>query len=229
MGDHEHGQPQRLLQRLDQRVEIAGGDRIEARGRLVEEHDLGIERERARQRHALGHAAGQLGGKLVAVVRRQPDHLELGDGDLVHQPLRQVEILAHRKLDVLPHGERGEQRALLEQDAPAPRAMAPRRRVALIEIDAHHLDRAALPLGHQADDGAHQHRLAAARSADETEDLAAPDVEIEMVEHDVAAEADHEVAHADRVMFGVSASLTFRSRRRRWRTRRRARSPGRST
>jgi len=106
VGDHEHGQSQRLLQRLDQGVEIAGGDRIEPRGRLVEKHDRGIERERARQRHALGHAAGQFGGKLVAVLRPQSDHFELGRRDLVHQRIRQFEVLSQRKLDVLPHRQR---------------------------------------------------------------------------------------------------------------------------
>ena len=69
---------------------------------------------------ALGHAAGQLRGKLVAVGGRQPHHLELGERHLSHQRLRQVEILAHRELHVLQRRQRGEQRALLEQDAPAP-------------------------------------------------------------------------------------------------------------
>jgi hypothetical protein len=106
MGDHEDRQAQRLLQCLDQGVEIAGGDRIQPRGRLVEKHDCRIERERTRQRHALGHAAGQFGGKLVAVLRLEPDHFELGGRDLVHQGVRELEILAQRKLDVLPHRQR---------------------------------------------------------------------------------------------------------------------------
>ena len=83
--DHEDGEAKRPLQRSDQRVEFAGRDRIEARGGLVQEQQRGIERERAGQRYALGHAAGQFGGELVAVVRGQPDHFELGVGDLVQQ------------------------------------------------------------------------------------------------------------------------------------------------
>src|SRR6185503_19496350 len=39
MGDHEHREPQRLLQCLDQGVEIAGGNRIQPRSRLVEKDD----------------------------------------------------------------------------------------------------------------------------------------------------------------------------------------------
>ena len=48
---------QQLGPRADEFVEIAGRDRVEPGGRLVEEHDLGIERQSAGERHALGHAA----------------------------------------------------------------------------------------------------------------------------------------------------------------------------
>ena len=74
--DHEDGQAQGLLQRADEIVEIAGRNGIESRGRFVEKDDLRVERERPRQRNALGHAAGQLGGQLVggflAAGRRAP-------------------------------------------------------------------------------------------------------------------------------------------------------------
>ena len=79
----------------------------------------------------------------------------------------------------------------------------------------------------QTDDCAHEHRFAGARAADEAEDLAAIDVEIDMVEHDVVAEADHQVAHLDDDLLAVAARVrhrfTSRSRRRRWRKSRRAR------
>ena len=45
----------------DQAIDAARADRIEAGRRLVEQHDLGIERERARDRGALAHAVGELG------------------------------------------------------------------------------------------------------------------------------------------------------------------------
>ena len=104
----------------DQLVEVAGADRIEARGRLIEEDQFRIERQRARQRHALDHAAGEFRRKTVGNLGPQPHHAEFGHRNLVEQPLRDVEIFAHRELDVLSHGQRGKQRALLEQDAPAP-------------------------------------------------------------------------------------------------------------
>jgi len=106
MGDHEHRQPQSFLKCLDQGVEIARRNRIQTRRRLVEKHDRGIERECTGQRHAFRHPARQFGRKFVAVLRQQPDHFELGGGNLVHQRVGQHQIFAQGKLDVLPHGER---------------------------------------------------------------------------------------------------------------------------
>jgi len=106
VGDHEHRQPQSFLQCLDQRIEIARRNRVQARGWLVEKHNRRIERECAGQGHALGHASRQFGRKLLAVLWLQPDHFELGSGDLVHQCIRQHQIFAQGKLDILPHGER---------------------------------------------------------------------------------------------------------------------------
>src|SRR5581483_717097 len=63
-------------------------------------------------------------------------------------------------------------------------------------IDAKHLD-AAGHLRHQPDDGPRQNRLAGAGGANEAEYLAAPDVEIEPVEHAGIAELHSDVAHPD--------------------------------
>jgi hypothetical protein len=50
-----------LLQVADHElVEGGGADRVEARGRLVEEQQPRVERQRPRQRGALDHAAGEL-------------------------------------------------------------------------------------------------------------------------------------------------------------------------
>src|SRR3954451_8623878 len=61
MGYHEHRKAQSSLKCGDQVIEFAGPDRVEARGRLVEEQDLGVERQGAGERRALDHAAGKLG------------------------------------------------------------------------------------------------------------------------------------------------------------------------
>src|SRR5690606_11276791 len=49
----------------------------------------------------------------------------------------------------------------------------------------------------QADDRAHQHRLAAARAADHPEDLALAHVDVEAVVHHLGTEAVDQAAHAD--------------------------------
>src|SRR3954470_21543444 len=43
VGYHKNGKPQSALKCGDELVEVAGADRIEAGGRLVEEQDLGVE------------------------------------------------------------------------------------------------------------------------------------------------------------------------------------------
>src|SRR2546429_834650 len=196
VGYHENRQAQSTLQGAHQFVEVPGADRIEPRGRLVEEHQFGIERERARQRHAFDHAAGEFGWIAIGDLGPQAYHAELGHHDLVEQPLRDLEIFAHRKLDVLPHGERGEQRALLKQDAPAALDTAALGGTRRIEIDAEHLD-VSTELGHETDDGARQHRFSGARRADEPKDFAALDVEVEPVEHPCLAELHGDVANPD--------------------------------
>src|SRR5207249_2812793 len=123
-------------------------------------------------------------------------HDEFRHHDLVEQALRDIEIFPHRELDVLPHGERGEQRALLEENAPAPLDAAPLCGVRRIEIDAEHFD-AAGDFWHQPDDGARQHRLARARGTDEAQNLAAFHIEVEAIEDARLAELHGNVADPD--------------------------------
>jgi hypothetical protein len=84
---HKDREAKRLLQGRNQRVEIAGRYRVKAGGRFVEEYDLGIESESARQRGAFCHSAGQLGGKLVPVIGGEPDHFKLRRCEFVEQSL----------------------------------------------------------------------------------------------------------------------------------------------
>ena len=64
-------------------------------------------------------------------------------------------------------------------------------------IFAKYPDRARPPR-QQPDDRAQQDRLAAARCADQADDLAPVDVQRKVIEHGLRPEADHEVADADR-------------------------------
>ena len=105
-------------------------------------------------------------------------------------------MLAHRRLDVLPDGQAGKQRPLLEEDAPALADQQPLLRAELVHVVAEDFDRAR-PLLDEAQYGAGQNRLACARGADEAEHFAPIKIEIEPVHDEVVAESHLEAAHPD--------------------------------
>ncbi len=194
VGNHHYRQRKSPLQLQHEAVEGRRRDRVEAGSRLVEEQDGGIEGEGPRQRRALGHAAGELGRVLGRrVLRAEPDHPDAQQREVLQHGLGHREVLADRQLDVLGDRQRGEQRAALEHDAVAP---LDREQLAIrLPRDLHALDadRARHRLL-QAEHRAQQHRLAAARAADDAEHLARLDVEVEAVMHDLAAEAVDDAA-----------------------------------
>src|SRR5215475_3423246 len=64
---------------------------------------------------------------------------------------------------------------------------------------------AALSLWQETDDGSQQNRFPAARSADDAEDFAPTDLQIEMIEHDLRPKSDHQVANAYQRLIGPVA------------------------
>ena len=195
--DEEHGQPERLLQGPHQLVECVRADRVQSRGRLVEEQQRRVQCQRARQAGALAHAAGKFGRQLVDRVRRETGELHLQQRQFVAQRIGQVGVvLLERHLDVLADRERGEQRPILEQHAGPPLDVVPVLGLLAARIHAQHLDFPGVRPA-QADDRTHQHRLAAARTTHNAEHLAAAHVEVQAFVHDLLAEAVLEPAHAD--------------------------------
>src|SRR5205085_6880751 len=96
----------------------------------------------------------------------------------------------------LGNGQRREERAVLEQDAPAATDILGLGLVAVDHILAEDLDFALVRLL-QADHRAHQHRFAGARAADDPEDLAAMDVEVEILMNALVAKAVAKAADGD--------------------------------
>ena len=134
------------------------------------------------ERDALDHAAGQFGRNTCrARPACRPTISSLAMAISSISRGESSKIFAHRELDVLDAGQRGKQRALLEQHAPAALDRVALLLARLVEIDAEHLDGAG-HLRQQADDGAHQHGLALPRAADEAQHLAALHVERQPVE-----------------------------------------------
>ena len=195
MGDHEHGQPERVAEAPDERVELFGGHWIEARGRLVEEQNVGVERDRARDPRALAHTAGEFGGPFCAGIVGQAGEVDLECSQIADEGGPRVDMLDERRLDILLQAQRRERRAALEHD-PDP-LLDLRPRLWIVNVAAKNLDADALgPL--QPEDGVQQHRLAGPRSTDQPQYLAALDLEIEPVVDDRLAECGAKALDANR-------------------------------
>ena len=114
VGHDDQRGPGSSLELHQERVDFAGGDRIEAGARLVRQQDRRVERQRARQPGALPHAAREVRRHLV-VLALEPDLREQvlrARADLV---VRQCGVPAQRERHVLADRDRVEQRGVLEE------------------------------------------------------------------------------------------------------------------
>src|SRR3954451_9736546 len=114
--DHDVGAAVLLVDLLDQLAQQRGADGVQAGVGLVEEHDVGVEHERAREAGALAHAAGELVRHLLA-RSLEADLPQAAHDDVLDLVLRLVRVLTQREGDVVVEVHRPEQRAVLEQDA----------------------------------------------------------------------------------------------------------------
>ena len=116
VGDDHVGAAVLLVHLLDQLAQQRRADGIQAGVGLVEEHDVRVEHERAREAGALAHAARELVGHLRA-RRLEPDLAQPPHDEVLDLVLALVRVLAQREGDVVVEVHRAEQRAVLEQDA----------------------------------------------------------------------------------------------------------------
>src|SRR5260221_3959754 len=114
MGHHDRGHVQTRLKAADQIIDRIGGDRIEARRRLVVENTPRVHADRTRQRHALLHPARQL-RRHQLLDSFQLDQAQLGADDLPDGLLVEIGVLPQSVRDVLQDVHRVEQRSSLEQ------------------------------------------------------------------------------------------------------------------
>src|SRR5690606_29880562 len=202
VGDHEHGHAlpgegghdvEHLLDHL--RVQCGGG--------LVEQHDLGLHRERPRDRGALLLTAGQLGGVLVALVgdadalqQGQPVPLGLRLGHLAHldRPERDVleDRLVREEVEALEHHadvgpQRGEGLALGGERLP-------------VDLDGAAVDRL------EAVDHAAQRGLARPGRAEHHDDLAGRDLQVDVAQDVEVAEVLVDGHHPDHRRVGHEAA-----------------------
>ena len=188
MGDGKGGGADPAGGLHDQVVDYVGHDRVQAGGRFVEENDFRVGGDGARQRHALQHAAGKLGGIKIADLGAESDLGQLGGGDLFC--LVAVDTLLREKAerDVFPDGQAVEQRRALEQHAeflvdafPIPCRNADH----LFAVD---LDAAARVRRQETEHAFDQDRFAGARTADDDQRFADAHVQIDAVQHDLRTE-----------------------------------------
>ena len=179
-----------LAEPVDQLVDTARGDRVQAGGRLVEEEDLRLAEERPRKGDPLAKALGQRAAWIVRAVG-EVDGLE-GAPDSIARVRHLVQL--GEALEVLDDAQAEVEPRRLGHDrdaAPDLHAVLGRQR------DPGHRGGA----GRRRDERAERpdrRRLAGAIGAEEAEDLATPDVERDIVECETGAERLREVADRQR-------------------------------
>src|SRR5579864_4608165 len=157
-------EPEVALQRLEQIHDLRANRNVERRHRLVEDDQLRIQRERARDPDALPLAARELVREPVRMLGRQADRAQQLADDVAHRHAR-----IQRRIRILEND--------LELAANRPHLLAREPRdVAPVEDDL-----AGCRLD-ELDDRARQRRLAAARLAYEPERLTRLDREVDAVD-----------------------------------------------
>ena len=176
--DVHDGDAQPALDLLDLCLHVLAQLAVQRAQWLVHEHDRRIEHERARQRHPLLLAPGELARVAVFEAGQAHDLQRLANALLgLH-----ARHLAHpeREADVGGDGHVGEQRVVLEDEAD----VAPVRRLAgqlaVVGVDL------AKILQHEARDDLEDRGLAGAARPQQGEELARVDGERDVVEHTAA-------------------------------------------
>ena len=194
--------------------ELIACDRIHARGGLVQDEHVRPVHHGDGQRQALAHAKGQLLGQFVGDIGQPEARHHLGDagfalrGGHLEDACVQVEVLAHGQLAIQREGLRHVAHA------------APHRQVVRVDRLSEQLGM-ALAGRQQASEHLHGRGLATAVGAQEAEDLATVDAQIDPVNRREVAKATGEVVGFDRdLAVGVGAgrhdefTVTFAALRR---------------
>src|SRR3954447_15505022 len=195
--DHDVGAAVLLVDLLDQLAQQRGADRVEAGVGLVEEHDVGVEHERAGEAGALAHPARELVRHLV-VRALEADLAQAAADDLLDLVLALVGVLTQGEADVVEQVHRAEQRAVLEQDA---ELLAHLEEVVVGHVgDRLAVDEDVALVGvEQPDHVLDAHGLAGARRPQDHRDLALGDAHVEAAQDLVAAERLMHLDELDRV------------------------------
>ncbi len=181
LGEHDRRLPL-LVEPAQQADQLVAGDRVQLRGRLVQQHDARSARERCAQRHALLLSAGQLvrGAIEQRVDAERQRHLL----DPARDRRRALAAALERKRQLRAYGARDELRlGVLEQHAR--NGAEPGRPVlARVEPGQPHApgEAPAVKVRHEPARGAQQRGLAAAGQARQHAELAMRDFEADIAQ-----------------------------------------------
>ncbi len=169
VGDEEDGGSDLLLETLEFEIEVFAGEGVEGGEGFVHEKHARLEDERAGKSDTLAHTAGELVDRPVFETA-EADFLQHLLGFVSSRRGRHVG-LAEAEFDVLLDGEPGEERAVLEDKAS----------VWAGALDLFPIDENFSPIrGLQSGDEVEEGRFAAARGADEHDQFAGLDGEVDV-------------------------------------------------
>ena len=159
--------------------------------RLVEEQDLGVERHGSRESRALLHASAQL-GRVVILEPAKPHLLQLDANHHLDGAFLERSVLQQRQRDIRTHRQGANQCAALERQADSLADGIHLASAGLGDVNPRnaHLSGSRLLQAHQ---GPEHGALPRARTANDYQSLATPDVEREAMEHLAAAIADAQI------------------------------------
>jgi hypothetical protein len=176
LGDHDR-RVEVLVEPAKQRDQLVAGDRVELRGRLVEQDQLRPAGERRAEGHALELATGELGGRAVEQLRDPERERRLLDGPRHRR--RRLPLVLERERELGANRAHHDLRlGVLEQRADGDRERS-RRVLARVHAGDRRAagEHAAVEVRHEPVGGAQQRRLARARPAGEDHQLARTDLE----------------------------------------------------
>ena len=189
MGHEDRRRPRRVQDRDDVVAHPGPQVGVEARERLVEQHQRRLRCQGARQRDPLTLATRQLVWIAIAIVGH-PDELEH-----LHRPRAGVAV-TDAELDVRRHRQVREQGVLLEHQ-PHPPLLRGDRGADVVDGSSSQADLSAVDRV-ETGDRAQQRRLAAATRPDKPEHLVITDAERHVVERDDVTETLRDVFEVER-------------------------------
>lgn len=199
MGNHEHGQPQRVSQGQQQLIEGRGAYGIKPRRGLIQKQHIRVQRQCPGQRRPFDHAARERGRVEIPGLGCQSGQCQLDLRQRFGVRPRQTPMFDQRQGHIFPYAERTEQRPALKQHPHALLQRGARRLIQAQQVltEQPHLTGTGPDQTH---DGTQQHRLARARTTHHAQNLARVEIQIQIVMYHIGTEAIAQAPHFNKAL-----------------------------